>query len=151
MEESRYERFILAVDGIHKAVQKLKMGMATKFGLKGVHVMWLCELLHSEDGLTGGELSEISQVNRSLVSRELEQLSENGYVSIVMIRPSGYKARIMLTEKGRAAATEIEAAAIEFQKRAGFGVSGEDMKTFYETLERICENLSSIASKDNEG
>ena len=58
MEECRFEKFILAVEGIHKAVQKIKLSEAPKFGLKGVHLFWLCELERSKEGMTACELAE---------------------------------------------------------------------------------------------
>lgn len=145
MEENRFEKFILAVEGIHKAVQKIKINEAPKFGLKGVHLFWLCELLKSDEGMTACELAESTQINRSLVSREIETLSKNDYVTILPSGKGGYNAKLVLTEKGRAAATEIEAAALAFQRRAGAGISGDDLRTFYATLEKILENLSLLA------
>ena len=148
MEEIRFEKFILSVEGIHKAVQKIKLSEAPKFGLKSVHLFWLCELLKNSDGMTARELSEKSRINRSLVSREIEFLGENGYVTIAPSGKNGYNAKIILTDKGRETAVDIERAALDFQDRAGLGISEEELSSFYSTLDKILLNLSQLASEE---
>ena len=149
MEENRYEKFILAVEGIHKAMQKIKINEAPKFGLKSVHLFWLCELLKKNDGMTACELAEKSQINRSLVSREIETLRKNRYVSIAPSGRGSYNAKIVLTEKGRETAREIEAVALGFQNRTSVNISEAELVSFYTTLDKILANLSLLASEEN--
>ena len=149
MEECRFEKFILAVEGIHKAVQKIKLSEAPKFGLKGVHLFWLCELERSKEGMTACELAEKSHVNRSLVSREIETLSKNQYISISPSGKSGYNAKIVLTEKGRETAQRIGAVALSFQNRTSSDISEAELVSFYNTLDKILFNLSQLAAEED--
>ena len=148
MEDNRFEKFILSVEGIHKSVQKIKLRLAPKFGLKGVHLLWLCALLNQSDGMTACELAETSQINRSLVSREIEALRKNQYITISGSGKGGYNAKIVLTEKGYEIAKRIESAALDFQNRTSANISEEELVSFYATLDKILYNLSQLASEN---
>ena len=81
MEAERFRRFVLLVDGAHKAVQKIKYNKACDFGVKGVHMLWVYELLCTPEGMTASELAAKSLIDRSLISREIEVLREKGYIT----------------------------------------------------------------------
>lgn len=151
MESHRFTKFIGAVEGIHKAVQKIKLSEAPKFGLKSVHLFWLCELLKKSEGMTACELAEKSNINRSLVSREIETLRCGGYVITGRSGKSGYNAKIVLSEKGRLAAKKIESIALDFQNRTSVDITNEELESFYATLNKIHLNLSSLATEDGGG
>ena len=148
MEDNRFEKFILSVEGIHKAVQKIKLRLAPKFGLKSVHLFWLCELLKKSDGMTACELAETSHINRSLVSREIETLRKNRYITFSGSGKGGYNAKIILTDKGRETAQRIESTALDFQNRTSADISEEELVSFYATLDKILCNLSTLASEE---
>lgn len=150
MEEIRFEKFIHSVEGIHKAVQKIKLSEAPKFGLKSVHLFWLCELFKKSEGMTARQLAERSCINRSLVSREIEALYEDGYISIAPSGKNRYNAKILLTEKGRETAKKIERAALDFQNKVDSGISEEELISFYVTLNKIHLNLSLLASEEEQ-
>ena len=80
MESERFRRFVLLVDGIHKSVQKIKYNNVPDFGVKGVHTLWVYELLCHPEGMTASELATQSMIDRSLISREIERLKEIGYI-----------------------------------------------------------------------
>ena len=149
MEKERFRRFILLVDGIHKSVQKIKNNRATDFGVKGVHTLWVYELLCHPEGMTASELAAKSMIDRSLISREIEPLKAKGYITAEeVIGKRSYNAKIRLTEKGRAIAERIGDMAIEIQRLADMGIDEEELIRFYATLEKISGNLSSIADEN---
>lgn len=149
MESDRFGKFILAVEGIHKAVQKIKLSEAPRFGLKGVHLFWMYELYTNPDGLAASELAERSNINRSLVSREIEALKENGYVTTANSGKRGYNAKIVLTQHGKETAKRIKALALDFQNRTSIDIPEGELKAFYSTLDKIYSNLSTIAYSDD--
>ena len=107
MEQVRFEKFTLLIDGIHKSIHNLKITIAPYLGVKGVHVLWVWELLKNPDGLTAAELAMRSMVNRSLVSREIEELREGGYVVLELDGGNKYNGKLRLTDKGRELAESI--------------------------------------------
>ena len=148
MEGERFRRFILLVDGIHKSVQKIKNNRAIDFGVKGVHTLWVYELLCHPEGMTASELASNSMIDRSLISREIEALKKKGYVTAEEVAGKrNYNSKIRLTEKGKEVATRIGDIAIEIQNLADMGISDEELADFYATLEKLSDNLASIAEK----
>ena len=145
MEPCRFGKFILAVEGIHKAVQKIKLSEAPQFGLKGVHLFWMYELLNSPDGLAASEIAEKSNINRSLVSREIELLKEKGYVVSSKSSKRGYNAKIHLTPKGVETANRIIEMAMHFQNKTSVDIDEGELRSFYSTLDKIYSSLSQLA------
>lgn len=130
---------------MHKCISKIKSDLAVDPSIKSVHTLWLYELLKHKDGLTPTEIAEKSNIDRSLVSRELSALTRGGYIiSEPQAGKRGYNARIRLTEKGLSTAERIAAAALEIQSSAGYGIDSAELFSFYATLEKLSVNLSGI-------
>ena len=72
----RFEKFILLIDQIHKDINRIKSFIVSDPELKGVHSMWLYELLRSPNGLTATEIAAKTKIDRSLVSREIRILEK---------------------------------------------------------------------------
>lgn len=150
MERERFRRFVLLVEGVHKSVQKIKFNKALGFGVKGVHTLWVYELLRHPDGITASELAAESMIDRSLISRELEPLKEMGYIETAGDpKKRNYNAKIKLTEKGKEVAENIGDLALDIQLHAGAGISEEELDSFYHTLEKLNKNLLGIAEENN--
>ena len=149
MESERFRRFTLLVDSIHKSVQKIKNNKASDFGVKGVHTLWVYELLCHPEGMTASELAAKSMIDRSLISREIEPLKAKGYITAEeVVGKRSYNSKIRLTEKGKEIARRIGDIAIEIQKLADMGIDEEELIRFYVTLEKISSNLSGIAEEN---
>ena len=148
MEEIRFEKFTLLVEGIQKAVNKLKLDIAPSLGVKSVHVFWVWRLYLNPEGLTSAELAAKSLIDRSLVSREIAALKKDGYVEYA--EGSGgknYNRRIVLTEKGSELAERICRVAMGIQDEANHGIDPEDLENLYPTLNKIYENLSNMTKE----
>ena len=80
MKEERFEQFSALISGIYRDIQKLKTKWTEPLGMKSVHIFWVYLLKNHPEGLSASELSRHSQSNRSLVSREIQELINLGYV-----------------------------------------------------------------------
>ena len=76
LENVRFEKFTLLIDGIHKSISKLKIDTAPYLGVKSVHVFWVYELSLHPEGLTAAEIAAVRMVDRSLISREIAALKK---------------------------------------------------------------------------
>ena len=142
MEQERVMHFTHLIDGVHKRIQKIRTDYAATFGVKGVHVFWVYELLSHPEGLSAAELAASSRIDRSLISREISALEAIGYISAE--KQSGkrnYNSKIMLTESGIEAARKMRNIALDFQVLADSGISDSDLEIFYSVLEKIHHNL----------
>jgi len=152
MAADRFYIFSLLIDGIHKCIHKIKFDFAPDFGVKNVHMFWIYELGEHPEGLTATELAEKNMVSRSLVSRELECLRDNGYVILhenARGKRRNYNSRITLTEKGHQLANHIRQEALSVQSRVNEGISQEELTAFYATLEKLYRNMQ-ILIRENE-
>ena len=148
MQASRFDEFTLLIEGIYKAIQKLKNDYAAEFGIKSVHVFWLCQLLNHPEGLTAAELASQRMIDRSLVSREIDFLKEKGYIKIAEKeegKKRNYNALITLTDNGVNVAEKIVATAMKIQDTADQGIREKDLMPMYATLFKIYNNLSDAA------
>jgi DNA-binding MarR family transcriptional regulator len=115
-----------------------------------VHLFWIYELMAHPDGLTAAALAAKNKVDRSLISREIEELRENGCVEFGEgggEKRKNYNSRIRLTEKGWALGESITEVAMAVQNAADMGVSEEELVSFYRTLEKLNLNLATIAEQ----
>lgn len=147
MENIRYEKFTLYIDGIHKAINKMKLDIAPRLGVKGVHVFWVYKLLGYPEGLTAAEIAAVSMIDKSLVSREIAALKRDGYIEAKGAEAGkrSYNARLTLTERGRELAERIVAEVERVQDAADDGVSRDELVAFYNTLEKIHKNFMKLA------
>ncbi|MBQ8836320.1 MAG: transcriptional regulator [Clostridia bacterium] len=142
MEQERVIHFTHLIDGIHKRVQKLRTDYAANFGVKGVHVFWVYELLSHPEGLSAASLAASSKIDRSLISREIKALESIGYIRAEkQSGKRGYNSKIVLTESGIEAAHKMRDIMMDFQNLADDGVSKSDLEIFYSVLEKINYNL----------
>ena len=145
MEQERVMRFTHLIDGIHKRIQKIRTDNAATFGVKGVHVFWVYELLSHPEGLSATELAASSHIDRSLISREISALEARGFVRAE--KQSGkrtYNSKLVLTETGVEAAKKIKEIAMDFQSEASKDVPVEELEIFYSVLEKLYNNLENI-------
>ena len=150
MESERFNQFVQLIEGIHKSVNKIKLSVAPSLGIKSVHIFWLYELLFYPAGLTATTLASKSKIDRSLVSREVEELRERGYVEVIGgggEKRKNYNSRICLTQEGRALAQTITSYALAAQTAADSGISEDELVSFYATLRKLSDNLSRLSER----
>lgn len=152
MELERFGKFTLLIDGIYKNIHKIKLNTAPYLGIKSVHVFWIYLLRKHPDGLTATELAALSEIDRSLVSREVAKLCADGYIMNVggTGKRKNYNSRLVLTEKGHELAEYIRREAMEVQKRADDGISEEELLLFYTVLEKLHNNFVKITKEREE-
>ena len=148
MEAERFEQFNSLISGIYRDIQKLKTKWTAPLGMKSVHIFWVYLLKNHPEGLSATELSQHSQTNRSLVSREIQELIDLGYVYVESnAKKNRYGQKFHLTEIGSEAADRISAATLAIQKSVNAGIPEEDLITLYRTLGILMENFHRLAEQ----
>lgn len=146
MESERFFQFTRMVDGIHKNILKLRLDNAPTFGVKGVHIFWVYELLKHPEGMSATELAASSQIDRSLISREIAALKKQGYIQAEETAGKrSYNTKLTLTEAGKEAAERIGALGLDIQNRVSGAIDEEELAIFYSTLAKIYDNLEKLA------
>ncbi len=145
MQGSRFEVFSPAVIQLSKAVQCIRSRKLAEYDLKGTNAMCLCNILDSEQGgLTATQLAKVCDIDKAQVSRAMAELTDLGLVFRDDEGGRRYKQKYQLTEKGKAAAIDIEDTAARIQQTLRRGLKAEELDAFYAVLTKICDNFSNV-------
>ena len=150
LEQERFEEFSSLISSVHGNIQKLKARYTTQLDLKAVHIFWLYLLRTHPEGMSASELAAAGQSNRSLVSREIDELFDKG---IIYTQGNGDKRRygwkLMLTDKGKQLADVISAVITDTQNAVSRDISEEDLITFYRTLRALANAFDELNQNNN--
>ena len=150
LEQERFEEFSSLISGVHGNIQKLKTRYTTQLDLKAVHVFWLYLLRTHPEGMSASELAAAGQSNRSLVSREINELFDKG---IIFTQDNSDKRRygwkLMLTSKGKQLADVISAVVMGIQNTVSRDIPEEDLTTFYRTLRVLANGFEELKDNNN--
>ena len=138
----RFEKFSLAISEISRCWHKIATEEMEKYGLKGIHSIYLTTLLRFPEGLTAAKLCEHCGRDKAEVSRTVTAMESLG-----LLEKSGkaYRSRLLLTEKGKHAAEFVRRRAALAVEKAGGELTDEQRAVFYAALETISRNLQSIS------
>ena len=145
----RFVAFTLLHDEIGKSLQKIKTEYMCRFGLRSSDALFLAILCSHPEGLTAAALAKACGVDRAVISRALPDLLASGAVSYAEGQASsrGYRARLLLTERGKQVITEMTELSALVVGEASKEVPAEDLATFYRVLRTIDRNLTAHAHK----
>lgn len=141
----RFERFSCAISDISRYWHKIAADEMEKHGLKGPHAIYLTTMYRYPGGITAVGICELCGKDKADVSRMMTIMEKKGLVTREGSNRSQYRAKLKLTEEGRAAAEQVSKRAALAVKIAGDGISNEDREVFYNTLELIATNLMEIS------
>lgn len=145
MRQERFERLVLQVSGLYRNIEKLRRRQAAALGIKSMHAFWLYLLAVYEDGLSASELAAAARIDRSLVSREIEDLEDMGLITTkeqTVRRRYGWK--FVLTPRGREMADQVSRVSKSMQNAIDRGIPPEDLAVFYRTLDAISRNTEQL-------
>ena len=98
--EERFETFTVLITRISRSIKRIKADEMADFELKGPHVSCLY-YLSQQDGMTAAELCERCDEDKAAISRSLDDLEKNGYITCASGAGKRYKSPLRLTERGK--------------------------------------------------
>ena len=144
--KERFKTFTVLIMEINRYIHKIKTEEMSEFDLKSPHVSCLYYLYKAGE-LTAKELCDISKEDKASVSRSIEYLETNGFISCNSTTKKRYKAILTLTEKGREIGAVLAKKIDAILEQASVGLSEENRAVMYETLSLIHDNLENICNK----
>jgi DNA-binding MarR family transcriptional regulator len=99
------------------------------------------------EGCCQQDLANLLQIDKASLVRVLDYLSEHGYLTRDSDPTDRRRYKLRLTEKGRKAAPEIEAAYRAADEKAFEGFTPEQRALFTQLLEKMETNLEDEAAK----
>ena len=143
--EERYETFTVLIARINRSIKRVKSAEMAEFQLKGPYVSCLY-YLSLTDGLTAAAICERCDEDKAAISRSLDDLEKNGYITCESGTGRRYRAPLHLTERGRAVCRGINERIDCIVDAASQGLSEAERKSMYQALTLIAENLEQMYS-----
>ena len=144
--QERFNAFTVLIGKINRSIRRLKSDATKKYNLKGPHVSCLY-YLYSCGPLTAKEICDICDEDKGAMSRSIDFLEKEGFIECDVSAKKRYKSRFMLTDKGVEVGRAFSDRIDEVLQESSSGVSEENRKIFYQSLNAICENLCKITEK----
>ncbi len=145
--KNRFELFTTLIAKCSRSIKRIKSLEMEEFNLKSPHVSCLYYLYVNNSSLTAKELCDICDEDKAYVSRSLDSLETEGYITCESKTAKRYKSPIVLTEKGKVVAKRVAEKVNAIVENASIGLTEEDRQVFYSTLKLISNNLDAIIHK----
>ena len=146
--QERFETFTVLVNRISRNIKKIKNQEMAEYNLRSSHISCLYYLYLSEK-LTATELCERCEEDKATISRALDFLETNGFITCESKCVKRYKSPLFLTEKGMEIGKKIADKINSVLDAVSVGLTDEERVQFYRSLSIISENLETI-SKNGE-
>lgn len=143
--QNRFETFTVLINRISRNIRKIKNQEIAAFNLKGGHISCLYHLYRT-DGLTATDLCERCEEDKAAISRSLDYLEKNGYLTCDSQQQKRYKSPFSLTEKGRRVGKEIMDKIAQVLNEVSTDIAREELAAFYRSLTIISDSLDTIAN-----
>lgn len=142
--EERFETFTVLINRISRNIRKIKNQEMAEYQLRSAHISCLYYLA-SGKGLTATKLCDLCEEDKATISRALEYLEQNGYLTCNSKSPKRYKSILCLTEKGREIAGKITERVNLVLQSISTELTEEERISFYHSLSTISVALDTIA------
>lgn len=148
--EDRFETFTLLISRINRNIRKIKNQEMAEYDLRGSHVSCLY-YLYPNGGLTATDLCERCEEDKASISRTLDLLEAQGYITCPSKTGKRYKSPIELTDKGREIAKIINHRIEQVLDHVSLELTEEERASFYRSLSTISNSLDVLAKSGREG
>lgn len=144
--QERYETFTVLVNRISRNIRRIKNQEMAEYHLRSAHISCLY-YLYTTNGTTATDLCERCEEDKATVSRALEYLEDNGFITCETQTGKRYKSRLILTDKGCEAGRKIAQKIDDVLCEISDSLSEEERAAFYRSLSIISRRLEEVAQK----
>ena len=147
--EERFETFTVLINRISRNIRKIKNQEMADYGLRSAHVSCLYYIYRAET-ITATELCEKCEEDKATISRALDYLEKNEFITCLSPNTKRYKSPLVLTEKGSSVGKKIADKIDGVLDQISVGLTEEERQSFYRYLSIISNSLEAIANKEGE-
>lgn len=141
----RFESFTVLIAKISRNIRKIKNQEMAEYNLRSAHVSCLYYLYKTEK-ITATELCEKCEEDKATISRTLDYLEKNGFLTCDSKCVKRYKSPLILTEKGKTVAEIIVKKIDLVLEQVSVGLTEEERESFYRSLAIISDSLESVVN-----
>ena len=146
--QERFETFTVLINRISRNIRKIKNQEMAEYNLRSAHVSCLY-YLYTNKGATATDLCERCEEDKATISRALDYLETEGFLTCQSKSAKRYKSPLLLTEKGNAVGKKIADKITGVLDTISGGLSEGERVEFYRCLSVISESLEAV-SKNGE-
>ena len=144
--KERFETFTVLINRISRNIRKIKNQEMAEYNLRSAHISCLYYLYRTPD-ITATELCERCEEDKATISRALDYLENNEYLTRDTKSTKRYKSPLVLTDKGTIVGKKISDKIDAVLEEISVGLSEEERVLFYRSLTIISESLNTIANR----
>jgi len=141
--QERFETFTVLINRISRNIRKIKNQEMAEYNLRSAHISCLY-YLYSTRGLTATELCERCEEDKATISRTLDYLETNGYITCESKNAKRYKSPLFLTELGLEAGKKIADKINRVLDEISGSLTEEERLAFYRSLAVISDKLEAV-------
>ena len=146
--QERFETFTVLINRISRNIRKIKNQEMAEYDLRSAHISCLY-YLYTSKGSTATDLCERCEEDKATISRALDYLECNGYLTCESKSAKRYRSPLTLTDKGLDVGRRIADKINGVLDAVSGGLSEEERVAFYRSLSIISESLDAV-SKNSE-
>ncbi len=144
--QDRFETFTVLINRISRNIRKIKNQEMAEYNLRSSHVSCLY-YIYTLEGATATDLCERCEEDKATISRALDYLDTNGYITRDVESNKRYKSPLVLTEKGKEVGKRIADKVSGVLDAISGGLTEEERLAFYRSLSIISESLETVSKK----
>ena len=138
--QERFETFTVLINRISRNIRKIKNQEMAEYNLRSAHVSCLY-YLYVHKGATATDLCERCEEDKATISRALDHLETNGFLTCESKSAKRYKSPLILTDKGNEAGKKIADKISGVLDAVSDCLTEEERVAFYRSLTIISESL----------
>ena len=142
--QERFETFTVLINRISRNIRRIKNQEMAEYNLRSAHVSCLYYLFMNK-GATATDLCERCEEDKATVSRALEYLETNGFLTCEPQRGKRYKTPLLLSEKGYAVGKKIADKVSSVLDAVSGDLTEEERTAFYRSLSIISQSLEAVS------
>ena len=142
--QERFETFTVLINRISRNIRKIKNQEMAEYKLRSAHVSCLY-YLYTNKGATATDLCERCEEDKATISRALDYLENNGFLTCESKSAKRYKSPLILTDKGNEAGKKIADKINAVLDAISGGLTDEEREAFYRNLSIISESLEAVS------
>lgn len=147
MEIYSMSKFMKMLNNISRSQAVYRHSRITAEGLQSGHYAYIL-IICREPGRSQEDLARELCVNKSTVTRNVNYLEENGYVSRLPYPSDKRQFSVHPTDKALAVLPEIKQASVEWMTLLSDGIPPADLHIFDTVLQRMQEKAREIIEKE---
>ncbi len=142
--QERFETFTVLINRISRNIKKIKNQEMEEYNLRSAHISCLY-YIYSLNGATATDLCERCEEDKATISRALDYLETNGYITRNVESAKRYKNPLLLTDKGFEVGKKIADKIDNVLAVISGGLTEEERSEFYRCLSIISESLETVS------